>query len=90
MATLKKRKNRLGAPPPKETVRNNLTEPEVAPAFNKPTDGRTLRKTGRTQQFNTRVSQEYLSKLREVAKEEGRTMGKILELSLECYTKATK
>ena len=87
MATLKKKKSRLGTPPPKEAVHNNLAEPEVAPATKKAVDGRTLRKTGRTQQFNTSVTKEYLDKLRKVSKEEGRTMAKILELSLEVYLK---
>ena len=76
MATLKKKKSRLGTPPPKEAVHNNLAEPEVAPATKKAVDGRTLRKTGRTQQFNTSVTKEYLDKLRKVSKEEGADDGK--------------
>lgn len=87
MATLKK-KNRLGTPPTEAEVLNNLTEPEVAPALQsreKSIDRRTLRKTGMTEQFNTRVSKEFLKSLRATAKEEGRTLGKILELSLNSY-----
>lgn len=89
MATvLKKKKNRLGTPPPQTETANNLVEPEVAPATAQPAkkvDGRTLRRTGRTEQFNTTVSKEYLKTLKATAKEEGRTMGKILELSLTAY-----
>jgi len=87
MATLKK-KNRLGTPPTKSEVLNNLTEPEAAPALQmgqKAVDKRTLRKTGMTEQFNTRVSKEFLKSLRATAKDEGRTLGKILELSLNAY-----
>ncbi len=87
MATLKKKKSRLGTPPPAETVRDNLIEPETAPAKSEPVDKRTLRKTGRTQQFNTRVSKDFLDLLRKTAKNEGRTMGKIMELALVDYAK---
>ena len=85
MATLAKKKNRLGAPPPPTAAFNNLAEPEVAPS-NRKVDGRTLKKTGMTEQFNTRLTKETLTKLRSVAQAEGRTIGKIIELSLDSYT----
>lgn len=91
MATLKKKPNRLGEPPKPTEVRNNLAEPEVAPASTekpkKKVDGRTLVATGRNKQFNTTVSEAYLKDLRAIAKKEGRTLGKMLELSLEAWKK---
>ncbi len=48
------RRNLPPPPPPSETT-NNLSQPEHAPAS---VDGRTLRATGRLQQFATRVTPE--------------------------------
>jgi len=88
MAQLKKKKSRLGTPPPTTDTLNTLSEPESAPGAKKPVkevDGRTLKKTGMTEQFNTRVSPEYSKEIREEAKKEGRTLGKMLELTLAAY-----
>ncbi len=89
MATLKKKKNRLGAPPPRTETPDNLIEPETAAATSK-TDKRSLRKTGMTEQFNTRLTKECLKKLRAVAKEDGRTIGKTIERALDIYIKHRK
>ncbi len=92
MADLSKLKKRLGAPPPPEEASDNLSAPEVAPAAPhdeirryKPEDGRTLRKTGRTIQFATRVSVAFDKRFRSVAKREGLLMTELLEKALEAY-----
>ena len=91
MARIEKKKtSRLGTPPPVNDTFDNLTEPEVAPASQKKKDGRKLRKTGMTEQFNTRVSKNILTEIRAIAKEEGRTLGKVLELMLAAYKDSKK
>lgn len=90
MAELKKKKNRLGTPPSRTDTLNTLAEPEVAPSAQQPikkVDGRSLRKTGMTEQFNTRVSKEFLKKLRKMAKAKGVTQGKLIEMGLDALDK---
>lgn len=59
MANFVKR-SKLPAPPSIEEASDNLRAPEHAPAEVAPyVDGRTLRATGRTQQFSTRVSETF-------------------------------
>jgi hypothetical protein len=50
-------------------------------------DKRTLRKTGRTEQFATRVSKEWLEKIKELAQKENLKLVEVLEKLLECYDK---
>ena len=50
-------------------------------------DKRTLRKTGRIHQFNTAVSKEWLTKLRQISYEERLKYVEVLEKALECYEK---
>lgn len=119
MATIAKRKqqrrNPLGLPPSADEARNNLQEPEAAPAaqpaakpaqtqkkavkpqkgraVSKPRstaseeviDGRTLRRTGRTEQFATRVRPDFKKSLHSVAQATGKNYNVILEESLELY-----
>lgn len=51
------------------------------------TDGRTLRKTGRTEQFSTRVHPDFKQELFAVAQTTGKNYNVILEESLELYKK---
>jgi hypothetical protein len=48
-------------------------------------DGRTLRKTGRTVQFATRVSMEFDDRLRRLAQRDGLKLCEVLECALEAY-----
>jgi len=48
-------------------------------------DKRTLRKTGRTEQFATRVSKEWLKKIKEIARKENLKLVEVLERLLDCY-----
>jgi hypothetical protein len=60
--------------------------PESEPAVPKWIDGRTLRATGRTYQFSTRVSEAYNIKVRAVAAEQGLMLTEVLEESLAALT----
>lgn len=53
-------------------------------------DGRSLRKTGRTVQFATRVSEEWDERLRHIAQRDGLKLVEVLERALEAYEKAMK
>jgi hypothetical protein len=48
-------------------------------------DKRTLRKTGRTEQFATRVSPEWLGKVKGITKKENLKLVEVLEKMLESY-----
>jgi hypothetical protein len=84
-------KKRLGPPPPIEEASNNLAAPEVAPVDSAPVsparreDGRTLRRTGRTIQFSTRVSQKFDDEFRAIAKAEHILLAELLERALDAY-----
>ncbi|MCE8163674.1 MAG: hypothetical protein I3273_06800 [Candidatus Moeniiplasma glomeromycotorum] len=82
---LKKRK--LEAPPILAETASNLQLPEV---IGEKVDKRTLRKTGRTEQFATRVSLEWLEKVKEIAKKENLKLVEVLERMLESYEKHRK
>jgi hypothetical protein len=92
MADLSKLKRRLPPPPTEEEASTTLQEPETAPApapppkaSTKKIDGRTLRKTGRTVQFATRVNEDFDRRFRQIAKRDGVLFAQLLELSLEAY-----
>jgi hypothetical protein len=53
-------------------------------------DKRTLRKTGRTEQFATRVSPEWLEKVKGIAEKENLKLVEVLEKMLESYEKGQK
>ena len=97
MADLSKlMKKRLGAPPALEDASDNLQAPEVAPsAPAKPTavaaanvakaerlDGRSLRATGRTVQFATRISPQLDHEIRQIAKSERLLITEVLEKAI--------
>jgi hypothetical protein len=48
-------------------------------------DGRTLRKTGRTVQFATRVSEDFDDRLRQIAQRDGIKLVEVLERALDAY-----
>ena len=82
---LKKRK--LEVPPTLAETTSNLQLPEV---IGDEIDKRTLRKTGRTEQFATRVKKEWLEKVRGISEKENLKLVEVLEKSLECYEKHRK
>jgi hypothetical protein len=53
-------------------------------------DGRSLRKTGRTVQFATRVSLDFDDRLRRIAQRDGIKLVEVLERALEAYEAAIK
>lgn len=100
-----KRRSSLGAPPSLEEASRNLTAPEIVPAPEAGAkqaanavsrsgqgriDGRSLRKTGRTVQFATKVSPEYDEKLRLIAQRDSLNICVLLEKSLDAYEEARK
>ena len=95
-----KRRNTLGTPPTPEEASENLAAPEIAPTHLRVAslssapaalrgqgriDGRTLRKTGRTVQFATRVSLEFDDRLRRLAQRDGLKLVEVLERALDVY-----
>jgi len=87
-----RRQRTLGAPPPLEEASLNLAAPEVAPvpspiirgegsttSARRTPDGRSLRRSGRTLQFATRVSPEFDAKLRRIAEQDGLLLVEIME-----------
>jgi hypothetical protein len=96
MADLSKLKRRgtLGAPPNPEEASGNLTAPEVAPAVTpsgrRRIDGRSLRKTGRTLQFATRVTEEFDDLLHRIAKRDGLKLVEVLEHGIAAYEDARR
>jgi hypothetical protein len=92
MADLSKFKKRLGAPPPIEDTGANLKAPEIAPSAAvatvkrpKERDGRSARRTGRTVQFATRVSEEFDERFRAACKRDSLLMVELLEKALDAY-----
>jgi hypothetical protein len=82
MVDVSKIKSRLGSPPASSSARDNLRQPEEAPV---PTDGRSLRATGRTAQLATRIKPEALRLLRQLALRDGITMAEVIERALDLY-----
>ena len=85
---------RLGPPPAVNEASENLSAPEVAPVAPAPVaappakarrDGRTLRRTGRTVTFATRVSPEFDERIRDIAEEKGLMLVEVLEQALAAY-----
>jgi hypothetical protein len=63
-------------------------EGEMPPTAPTRLDGRSLRKTGRTLQFATRVSWEFDDKLRRIAQRDRLKLVEVLEKSLDAYEQA--
>lgn len=86
-----KRRSSLPAPPAIDEASPNLEAPEHAPASPPSAprasrvDGRTLRKSHRTIQFATRVTDEFDTRLREIAQRDGLLLVEVLEKALDAY-----
>lgn len=77
-------------------------EPAFAPAAQTPRradaaaphsarmDGRTMRRSGRTVQFATRVSPEFDERIRQIAMREGLLLVEVLERALDTYEASRK
>jgi hypothetical protein len=82
-------KSGLGAPPPATEAREDLVEsaslPSPAPVepAGSRIDGRSLRRSGRTIQFATRVSPEFDERVREIARRERILIVEVLERALQ-------
>ena len=93
MATFKKPRRRgdLGSPPPLEAAGENLKAPESAPPAQaippSSVDGRTLRKTGRTHPFATRITPELHKQLKTIAVRDDLKVAELLELAVAAYEK---
>jgi hypothetical protein len=103
MADLSKLKQttsrRLGPPPSIDEASKNLSAPEVAPSSvtvetssqsataPRRRDGRSMRRTGRTVNFATRVSQEFDERIREIAEQKGLMLVEVMEQALAAYEK---
>ena len=78
-----------GAGPLPQIVAN--PEPAPSSATGTPTtrparlDGRTMRRSGRTVQFATRVSPEFDERVRQIAMRDGMLLVEVLEHALEAY-----
>ena len=78
---------RLGPPPAVNEASENLSAPEVAPVAPAPVAApqATLRRTGRTVTFATRVSPEFDERIRDIAEEKGLMLVEVLEQALAAY-----
>lgn len=85
MANLSKfKKKNLGTPPSLNEAGNNLSAPEVSPG-DEYVDGRSVRKTGRTEQFATRVTPQFHKKVKMLAARDDLKIVEILEKAIELY-----
>lgn len=90
---------RLGPPPSIDEASKNLSAPETAPSSvviesssqtalaARRRDGRSMRRTGRTVNFATRVSQEFDERIREIAEQKGLMLVEVMEHALAAYEK---
>jgi len=80
------KKYRFGAPPVKEEAGENLEAPEAAPVEDTSVTKKKARyKTGRTDQFSTRVTPDFLKEFKRQAFEDDLKIVELLELSFEAY-----
>jgi len=81
-----KRKSTLGEPPPLEEASQNLKAPETT-THTERIDARSMRRSGRTIQFATRVSPDFDRRIREIAIREELLLVEVLEKALDAYEK---
>lgn len=88
MADLSKfKKKSLGTPPSLNEAGDNLSSPEIAPLDEEYVDGRTKRKTGRTEQLATRVTSEFHKRVKMLAARDELKIVELLEKSIDLYEK---
>ncbi|MCF6204659.1 MAG: hypothetical protein L3J59_13490 [Methylococcaceae bacterium] len=82
------KKNRFGEPPIIAEAGENLEAPERAPKEEKQKPKKKARyKTGRTSQFSTRVTSDFLKDFKRQAFEDDLKIVELLEASFEAYKK---
>lgn len=74
----KARINKFPLPPSPNETTNNLNQPEVAPYVGT-IDGRTLRATGRTSQFTTRISEDLHNEIKVYAAQHKMKLNELIE-----------
>ena len=98
------RRSGLGSPPPQDEARIDLALPITRSAAASPPlrrteaaapqpsrmDGRTMRRSGRTVQFATRVSPEFDERIRQIAMRERLLLVEVLEHALDAYEASRK
>jgi len=85
------KKNRFGTPPIMEEAGENLEAPETAPKADKTKVKKKARyKTGRTAQFATRVSPEFLKEFKKQAFNDDLKIVELLEASFKAYKEKDK
>jgi hypothetical protein len=94
-----KNRSRLGPPPTPEQAGENLKAPEAAPPApdlatpppppRQRRDGRSLRATGRTHPFATRIKPETHERMLDIAERDGITLGELIERAVEVYDRST-
>jgi hypothetical protein len=89
-ATINKPKKQINLgtiEPPKETeTRQTLVEPAPRPIAPKKVDGRTLRQTGRTSQFNVMLSPEFREQIAQTSQIDRLTYPQLLTLMFRAYS----
>jgi hypothetical protein len=80
------KKNRFGAPPVIEEAGENLEAPEIAPKEDK-NKKKARYKTGRTAQFSTRVTPDFLKQFKKQAFEDDMKIVELLEICFDTYKK---
>ena len=86
---LKKRKSNLPPPPVDEISGNIHPRQPVDSASYERADARSFRRTGRTIQFNIRVTADFDRQVREIAQRERRTLAEVLERAMALYDQNT-
>ena len=82
---LKKRKSNLPPPPVDEVSENIHPRQPVDSAGYERADARSFRRTGRTIQFNIRVTPDFDMQVREIAQRERLTLAEVLERAMALY-----
>ena len=87
LSKLKTPRRSLGTPPSIEEASPNLRAPEVAPMppIIPRRDARALRRSNRTIAFATRVTQEFDTRIRDIAERDGLKLVEVLERALDAY-----
>ena len=75
--------------PVSQRASHAVASPVAAPQASR-MDGRTMRRSGRTVQFATRVSPEFDERIRHIALQEGRLLVEVLERALDAYEASRK
>ncbi|POZ49797.1 hypothetical protein [Methylovulum psychrotolerans] len=76
----------LGEPPKPTETRHTLNESEPLPVASQKVDGRTLRRTGRSAQFNVMLSPDFREQISQAAETDRLTYPQLLAVMLRAYS----